>query len=433
MRYKARWVYWENAWRKNASVEIDHDAARIVGLAEGHDRDLGNTAMLPGLINTHSHAFQRAIRGRTEYTLGAKLEEDFWTWRNLMYEAALTFGPLDIYRVSRLAFDEMVASGITAVAEFHYVHHTPDGRPYDDVNELAHQVVRAALDAGLRVLILPVAYQRGGFGKPAESGQRRFIFPTVDAYLRAVDDLRSRYHAHPRVSVGVAPHSIRAVDRDWLKAIQAYALEHDLPLHMHACEQRREIEESIAEYGRPPMAVFADLGMLGPRTTLVHATHLTSLELELLKEFRPTIAACPTTERNLGDGFLPASELVARGVPISLGTDSQATINLFEDMRLVEYHERLRAERRNVLATTVGRQTGAARIGVGEVLFPMGTRHGARSLGIAAGELAAGNLADVMLVDLDHPVMRCDPGPDYEASLLDHITLSTDLRAVRPL
>jgi formimidoylglutamate deiminase len=203
---------------------------------------------------------------------------------------------------------------------------------------------------------------------------------------------------------------------------------------MHACEQRREIAESLQEYGKTPIAVFADLGLLGPHTTLVHGTHLSQDELALLGEFKPTIAACPTTERNLGDGFLPAAQLVAHNVPISLGTDSQATINLFEDMRLVEYHERLRHERRNVLATQVGRVTEQARISTGEVIFPMGTLNGARSLKLKAGRLAQGHLPDMIAVDLNHTSVRPDRPEDlHPEDLLDHITLSVDLRAVRPI
>ncbi len=432
-RYRARWVFWENTWVENGVVEVDD---RIVGLTTGSpfDVDLGNAALLPGMINTHSHAFQRAIRGRTEHVLAARLEDNFWTWRESMYAAALTFGPEDMYSVARLAYEEMRLAGITSVAEFHYVHHSPDGTPYDDVNELAHQVIRAGLDAGLRMLVLPVGYQRGGFQRPAEEGQRRFIFPTADAYLKAVDDLRSHYAGHEMVTIGVAPHSIRAVDEHWLRTIAEYAKDEGLPVHIHACEQRREIAESLAEYGKAPIQVLADTGVLGERTTLIHGTHLTAEEFDLLEEFRPTIAACPTTERNLGDGFLPAKELVSRGIPISLGSDSNATINMFEEMRLVEYHERLRHEQRNILPTAVARMTGSPRVSTGDVLFPMATQNGARSLCIPAGTLAAGLLPDMFAVNLDH-ISLCVARPEdlRPEDLLNHITLSAEPAALQTL
>lgn len=432
-RYRARWVYWEDSWVENGIVEVND---RIVGLTTGSpfDVDLGNAALLPGMINTHSHAFQRAIRGRTEHVLAERLEDDFWTWRASMYSAALTFGPEDMYSVARLAYEEMRLAGVTTVAEFHYVHHAPDGTHYDDVNELAHHVIRAGLDAGLRMLILPVAYQRGGFNRPAEAGQRRFIFPTVDAYLNAVDDLRSHYAGHESVTIGLAPHSIRAVDADWLRVISGYAKTHGLPVHIHACEQRREIAESLAEYGKPPVQVLADTEILGDKTTLIHGTHLTAEEFELLAESRPTIAACPTTERNLGDGFLPAKELVSRQIPISLGSDSNATINMFEEMRLVEYNERLRHEERNILATTVARMTGSPRVSTGDVLFPMATLNGARSLCIPAGRLAPGLLPDMFAVNLDH-ISLCVARPEdlNPADLLNHITLSAEPAALQTL
>ncbi len=432
-RYRAQWVYWEDNWVENGVIEV---AERIVGLTTGSpfDVDLGNVALLPGMINTHSHAFQRAIRGRTEHVLAERLEDDFWTWRESMYSAALTFGPEDMYSVARLAYEEMRLAGITSVAEFHYVHHAPDGSPYDDVNELAHQVIRAGLDAGLRMLILPVGYQRGGFNRPAEAGQRRFIFPSVDAYLNAVDDLRSHYAGHESVTVGVAPHSIRAVDADWLRAIAAYAKVDGLPVHIHACEQRREIAESLAEYGKTPIQVLADTEILSEKTTLIHGTHLTAEEFDLLQEYRPTIAACPTTERNLGDGFLPAKELVSRGIPISLGSDSNATINMFEEMRLVEYHERLRHEERNILATAVARMTGSPRVSTGDVLFPMATQNGARSLGIAAGRLAPELLPDMFAVNLDH-ISLCVARPEdlHALDLLNHVTLSAEPAALQTL
>ncbi|MEZ4458227.1 MAG: formimidoylglutamate deiminase [bacterium] len=397
--FRARWIYWENVWVENATVAVADD--QILGLTDAEDvTDLGDKAIIPGFINTHSHAFQRAIRGRTEHVLSSRLEDDFWTWRDAMYESALTFGPEDMHRVATLAYQEMVAAGITTVVEFHYVHHAPDGSHYADRNALAHAVVRAATEVGLRIVILPVAYQRGGFEKPAERGQRRFIYPSVDAYLRAVDELADHYKNDSRVTVGVAPHSIRAVEASWMTEIAAYADERGLPVHIHACEQRREIQESIAEYGYPPIFALAEMGVVTERTTLVHGTHLTRGELDLLGQIRPTIAACPTTERNLGDGFLPAKELVERGIPIALGTDSNATINLFEDMRLVEYHERLRYERRNVLATSIATLTGRPRVSTGDVVFPMATLNGARSAGLFAGVLKPGALPDLVAIDL---------------------------------
>jgi len=372
------------------------------------DVDLGQVAVTAGLINAHSHAFQRAIRGRTEYLDAARREEDFWSWRQLMYGTALTLAPEDIEAVSAMAFLEMALTGITTVGEFHYIHHQPDGRPYADPNTLAHHVIEAARKVGLRIALLRVAYNRGGYQRDAGSDQRRFIEPDVQTYLRRVDALDAHWGHDPKVTIGMAPHSIRAVPGPWLEAIAAHAHASGYVIHIHACEQRRELEESRAEYGAEPVRVLADRGMLSAKTTLVHATHLDREALSLMREIRPTVCACPTTERNLGDGFLPAQELAAGGVPIALGSDSQANIDLWAEMRLVEYHERLRAERRNVLAAHHGVWAPTPKNGqlrTADVLWPMGTQHGARSLGLDSGRVAVGAPADFVTLDLNAPCL----------------------------
>ncbi|MFU8802980.1 MAG: formimidoylglutamate deiminase [Bradymonadaceae bacterium] len=393
--------------------------------------DLGDVALVPGLVNAHSHAFQRAIRGHTEVLSAEHPEDDFWSWRTKMYEAAETFTPEQIEAVSALAFLEMALGGITTVGEFHYIHHQPGGAPYDDPNELAHRVIRSAERVGIRIALLRVAYARGGFGKEASSGQMRFVEPDVDTYLERLEGLRNHYDKSPLVEVGLAPHSIRAVPSGWLRRLGEYARDQDLPLHIHACEQRAELEESLAEYGKTPIEAFADMGILDDRHTLVHATHLSAAELDLMEEHRPTVCACPTTERNLGDGFLPALALARRKVPISLGSDSHTVIDLWEEMRLVEYHERLRLERRNVLA---GELEGHRLLDEDErywptarMLFPMGTLNGARSLRMPVGSLDPGAFADFVTVDLDHISLI---GTSAQTLLAD-MTLSMPAGAVK--
>ncbi|QDG52025.1 formimidoylglutamate deiminase [Persicimonas caeni] len=438
--FRARYILDGFDWVEDGYLEVENGrVGRIYGtendLPEQHAPedavDLGEVAVVPGLVNAHSHAFQRGIRGKTEYLIAGREEEDFWTWRDEMYRAALGYDADKVEEVSRLAFLEMAMSGITSVGEFHYLHHQPDGTPYADPNELAHRVIRAARDVGIRITLLRVGYHRAGHGRPAEEGQRRFVEPDVDTYLTRADDLRGAWADDEHVTVGLAPHSIRAVPREWLVAASDYADEHDLAFHTHACEQRREIEESREEYGKPPVAAFADMGILSERMTLVHGTHLTDEELGLLEMHRPTVCACPTTERNLGDGFLPALELAKRDVPISLGSDSHTNIDLWEEMRLVEYHERLRYERRNVLATEIrehmlGKQAGD-RLPTANALWPMGTLNGARSLGLSAGCLEPGCLADFVTIDLNHITLR---GTTRD-SLLADITLSMTPGAVK--
>ncbi len=424
--YHAEYILDGLDWADDAYLAVED--GRIVGIqradADTGDAEvveLGNVAVVPGLVNAHSHAFQRGIRGKTEYLVEGREDEDFWTWRDEMYRAALGYDADEVERVSKLAFLEMALGGITTVGEFHYLHHQPDGTPYADPNELAHRVIRAAREVGIRIALLRVGYQRAGHDRPAEDAQRRFVEPDVDTYLERAQALGEAWTDDPAVTVGLAPHSIRAVCGEWLIEAAGFAAEHDTALHIHACEQRREIAESLQEYGKPPVAVFDELGMLDERLTLVHGTHLSDEEFELLAASQPTVCACPTTERNLGDGFLPALELVRRGVPICLGSDSHANIDLWEEMRLVEYHERLRYERRNVLAAA-----GSRRLRTADALWPMGAQNGARALRLAVGRLQAGTYADFVTLDLDHiTLMGSTP-----QSLLTNITLSMTPGAV---
>ncbi|MCA1591347.1 MAG: formimidoylglutamate deiminase [Acidobacteria bacterium] len=387
---------------------------------------LPGRALLPGLVNAHSHAFQRVIRGRTEHR-GRHRRDSFWTWREEMYSAAARLTPEDIYDASRMAFMEMSLGGITAAGEFHYIHRTPEGEAYDDANLLAKQVVRAARDCGLRVALLRVAYARSGFGTPPNERQKRFIEPDVETYLRHVETLRSDLAApddnHDATSawVGVAPHSVRAVPLRYLRAVSEFAAARELPLHIHVAEQPAEVSACLAETERTPVALLADNGLLNSRFTAVHALHVTPEEIRTLRDARANVCACPTTERNLGDGIVPADLLFAEGVPVALGTDSHTQIDLLEDARELEYHLRLSKLERNVLApASVIREElqGDASAGRGDAtesasesnisalaarLFECATANGARSIGAAGGELAPGRPADFFTVDLNDP------------------------------
>ncbi len=384
--------------------------------------DLGSVALIPGQINVHSHAFQRSLRGKTEYREGGQAD-DFWTWRVAMYELANRVEPDEMEIIARLAFWEMARAGITHVGEFHYLHHRPDGTAYGEPNEMALRVAKAAREVGIRMTLLPVAYHTGDIGKAAGSEQRRFISPDVETYLERVAALEEEFSTDELVDVGVAPHSIRAVSREWMEAIGAWAQKRSMPVHIHVCEQRREVESSQKAYGVPPIEALHDWGVLKDFWTLIHGTHLSKREVDILAEVGPTIGACPTTERNLGDGFLPASDLVSRAIPIALGSDSHTVIDPFEEMRLVEYHERLRREERNVL---VGVDPGGRRQSA-DVLWPMGTTHGARSLQSAGGEIRDGGPADFVVLDLEHPSLV----GATEQSLLSDVVLSMSAGAVR--
>ena len=362
------------------------------------------TARLPGLVNVHSHTFQRAIRGRTEHRTAE--QDDFWTWREAMYHAATKLSPEDIYDVARMAFLEMALSGITHVGEFHYLHHQPNGEPYDDPNLLARKIIDAADSVGIRLTLLMCGYARAGYNKPPNPGQARFLTPTPELFLERFEELgaaisenRAPAQLAPPVRVGLAPHSIRALPFDYIRELVRYAAAKKLPLHMHVSEQPGELEQCRAEHGTTPVALLAQHDLLSERFTAVHATHISDEEVEALAAAGATVCACPTTERNLGDGIAPADRLMAAGVPICLGTDSQIQIDLLEDARQLEYHLRLQRLRRVVLAAQLA-----------QPLLDTATVNGTKSLGSDADD------GDYIIIDLHDPSIA--GAPDELAGLV---------------
>lgn len=387
-------LFWDGALRPNLTLEIAE--GKVAGVHAGEvpgAQRLAGRALFPGLVNGHSHAFQRLIRGRTEYVSEAGGRDDFWSWRESMYRAAEALDPEGVFVASRQAFVEMVRAGITTVGEFHYLHHQADGTPYADRNELAHQVIRAAREVGLRICLLRVGYARSGFQVPPNPRQRRFLDADVDAFFSSVESLAGSYVGEPAVKVGLAPHSVRAVTADWLKAVAT----REEVVHMHVAEQPAEIAACRKEHGRTPVELLSELGLLGPRFTAVHGVHLEAHEVKRLGEAAATVCACPSTERNLGDGIVRADELLEAGAFVSLGSDSQTLIDLLDEARQLESHLRLLRLRRNVLDPGGGAVDGLARR-----LLSMATVDGARSLGFQGG-LVMGGPADLFSFDLSHP------------------------------
>nr|PZN90592.1 MAG: formimidoylglutamate deiminase [bacterium] len=410
-------VYNGGAFRRGLGIEIEAATGRIGRVGDAREleraaRERGDVvetlpgrALVPGFVNAHSHAFQRLIRGRTQWRSAAEPQADFWSWREAMYGAALALSPEDVYHASRFCFLEMLRAGFTSVGEFHYLHRDPAGEAYADPNELALRVIAAAEDVGIRIVLLKTCYAAGGIGRPLEPQQRRFATPDLDAFLAETEQLAQRYadhsSGHPLVTVGVAPHSVRAVPRGWLAPLRRWAAERGAPFHIHVAEQPAEVEACRAAYGLRPVELLAEEGVVDDGLTAIHATHLAADEIALLGDAGATVCACPTTERDLGDGFLPGAELLGAGAHVALGTDSHTVIDPFEEMRLVEYHERLRRLRRVVLAVP-GKD---GRLEVAPLLFELATESGARALRIDAGRLAPGALADIVAIDLEHPAL----------------------------
>ncbi len=377
----------DHAWlggdRTSADVVIEVDGDRIAAVRPGVDRPPGATHLrgvtLPGLANAHSHAFQRALRGRTHRSGGT-----FWTWREDMYAVAGRLTPDTYYALARATYAEMALAGIVCVGEFHYVHHDVGGGRYADANAFGEALVAAAEDAGIRITLLDACYLAGGFDQALAGPQLRFGDGDAEAWATRVSDLREAPHAR----VGAAIHSVRAVPAAQLGVVAAWAHERRAPLHAHVSEQRAENEECLRAHGRTPARLLADHGALGARSSVIHGTHLSDDDRALLGGSQTTVCMCPTTERDLADGIGSARALADAGAPLALGTDSNAVVDLFEEGRAMELDERLASERRGHWAASD--------------LMRAATADGHASLGWAgAGRLAAGAAADLVTVGLD--------------------------------
>lgn len=418
-------IYTGGRFQRDLALVCDA-AGRILRLAPPNEVDdailLKNRALLPGLINAHSHAFQRVIRGRTEYHT-RHLKDSFWTWREMMYGAAMRLTPEDVYDASRMAFLEMALSGITAVGEFHYIHHDPRGIPYNDPNLVAKEVVRAAQDVGIRIALLRVAYARSGFQTDANPRQVRFIESDPRVYLKGVERLKSDLAELGDMAwVGMAPHSVRALPVEYLREVGLFADKHNLPIHMHVAEQPAEVSACIEEHGRSPVALLATEGLLSERFTGVHLIHVTPKAVQMIADARAMVCAGPTTERNLGDGTVPVDAFFRAGVNVSLGTDSQVQVDLLEDARELEYHLRLGRMERPVLTGPDDEEPSA----LANRLFACATVGGALSIGTGAGRLESGYAADFFTVNVNDPSIA----GASETDLLSSIVFSLSRSAV---
>jgi formiminoglutamate deiminase len=329
--------------------------------------------VVPGLVNAHSHAFHRALRGCAEGGSG-----DFWSWRELMYAVAARIEPEEYLCLATAVFVEMALAGVTVVGEFHYLHHRPDGRPYDDPNEMGSALIEAATTAGLGLTLIDTCYLRGGFDAPLQGTQARFGDHDVDAWEARVAEIAP----HQDVKVAAGIHSVRAVDAESAREVATWATTREAPLHYHLSEQRAENEQCIAFTGSTPAALLADVGAVTPTATAVHGTHLTDADIRMLGSVGTAICACPSTEQDLADGIGRFGDLAGAGCRLCVGSDGNTLIDILQEARSVEMHERLR---------TGHRGTFPAR----EVVA-IASRLGAGALGWNAGRLEAGARADLV-------------------------------------
>ena len=383
-RWHAELAWLDGRVAERALLEVDGE--RLSTVTEGVDPPPGATRLagltLPGLANAHSHAFHRALRGRAQAGRGT-----FWSWREQMYAVAARLDPDRYHALARAVYAEMALAGITAVGEFHYLHHDPDGRSYADANAMGAALAAAAADAGIRLTLLDTCYLRGGFGRALEGAQRRFGDGDADRWAARASALAAApaIRSSPTVRVGAAIHSVRAVDTTAMQVVRDWARERDTPLHVHLSEQPAENADCLAATGRTPTAVLREVGVLGPATTAVHATHLQPEDIAALGASRSAVCLCPTTERDLADGVGPAPALAAAGSALCLGSDSHAVVDLFEEARALELDERLVARQRGTFAP--------------EALLTAATTSGMNALGWDVA-LRPGALADFVTIDL---------------------------------
>jgi formiminoglutamate deiminase len=410
-------AYWcELAWLGGAASEagvlIDVQNGRIAAVTGGVPSPLSGARRLdgltlPGLANAHSHAFQRALRGRTQHGTGS-----FWTWREQMYSVAERLDPDSYLALARATYAEMALAGVTTVGEFHYVHHGPGGVPYDDANAMGRVLIAAAAEAGVRITLIDACYLHGGIGKPPEGAQQRFSDGSADAWVERVNALGTE----EMVRVGAAIHSMRAVDPDAAAVVAGWATGHGAPLHAHVSEQPAENEACQEAYGHTPTALLAEAGALSGDFTAVHATHLDEADVSMLGEAGACCCVCPTTERDLADGIGEMRRLVDAGASLSLGSDSHAVIDLFEEARAVELDERLASGER-------GRH-GAAE------LLRAASADGHACLGWPdAGRIEVGARADLVTVALDG-VRLAGTEPDNALEAAVFAAAAADVRNV---
>jgi formiminoglutamate deiminase len=411
-------LYWcELAWlggdRAEPGVVVEVEDGRFASVdagaatpPRGAERLDGLT--VPGFANAHSHAFHRALRGRAEQGRGS-----FWSWRDAMYELASTLDPDRYQAVARATFSEMALAGITAVGEFHYLHHGPDGVPYDDPNQIGRALVEAARDAGIRITLLDACYLRGGFDAELSEPQRRFSDGSADAWAERVDALGD---LGAGARTGAAIHSVRAVDPDAAAAVASWADERRMPLHAHISEQPAEHAACLSTYGLTPTAVLDDAGALSERFTAVHFTHADDDDLAALGDIAGCCCLCPTTERDLADGVGRAAVIAYAGATLALGSDSHALIDPFEEMRAVELDQRLitgeRGHHAPVQLLRAACEKGHASIGWPE-----------------AGRIEAGAVADLVTVALDG-VRMAGGDPEHVLASLVFAAAPADVRRV---
>ncbi len=384
-------------WARDVLLEWD-ERGIFTRVEAGQSRGAAPAAagpVLPGMANVHSHAFQRAMAGLAEYR--GHPTDDFWTWRDEMYRLVERLSPDDLEAIATHLYVEMLEHGYTSVGEFHYLHHDRDGRPYSDRAETSNRIIAAAESAGIALTLMPVLYAYGGFGHRVLSPAQRRFGGDTRFVMELVTELREFHLPHPRLRIGIAPHSVRAVDALMLTELvdAATRLDASMPIHMHVSEQVGEVADCVATHGTTPLDWIADLVAIDKRWCFIHATHLTQIEMRKLAATGAAVGLCPVTEANLGDGIFELERWLETGAPWCIGGDGHVCVSPFEELRALEYSQRLRHRVRNVAASEQVPDVAAN-------LWRRAAEGGAQALAQPAGWLAAGRRADLVVLDRAH-------------------------------
>lgn len=413
-RYKAGRLWRVDGWQVDATFGVDATGS-LLGDAGGVAESIGQW-VLPGMPNLHSHAFQRAMAGLAERK--GRADDSFWSWRETMYGFAAAIGPDELRAIAAQLYVEMLKAGYTQVCEFHYLHHQPDGTPYAQPEAMSLALVEAAREAGIGLTLLPVLYMSGGFdGRALGERQRRFGHDVED-YLRLLETLQAK--AGDDLCVGVALHSLRAVPEQAMRTVLASPLASSCPVHIHVAEQIGEVQDCLATRGARPVEWLFDHVEVDARWCLVHATHLTAPETAQIARSGAVVGLCPTTEANLGDGLFPLASYIDAGGVFGIGSDSHISVSPVEELRWLEYGQRLQTRHRNIAARRAGDS-------VGETLWRAALVGGARASGLPIGRFDAGARADLIVLDEASALLAARD----ETSVLDSFLFAGNTALVR--
>ncbi|KTC91813.1 MULTISPECIES: formimidoylglutamate deiminase [Legionella] len=399
--YFASTAFLPKGWAENVLITVD-EAGYISNISPNHSSSSTATLLkgivLPGMLNLHSHAFQRAMAGLAEHATGEK--DSFWTWREVMYQFLAKLTPEDLQIIAAQVYVEMLKAGYTTVGEFHYVHHQPNGQPYQDRSLISQHIIAAAKETGLAITLLPTLYHYSGFGRqPATANQKRFINDETQI-LDIISSLLANYSHDPQVTIGLAHHSLRAISPEMLRQATEglKSLATQSPIHIHIAEQTKEVDDCIRWSAQRPVEWLLNNMNIDPYWCLVHATHMTETETKRLAASGAIVGLCPTTEANLGDGLFNLPDYLEAQGRWGIGSDSNISVSVIEELRLLEYGQRLLRRERALVKTAVEPS-------VGTTLYQMALRGGAQALGRSAGSIEIGKRADFIVLDAQNPAL----------------------------